>query len=164
MLTLAAGEFFGRTLCVRRCAGLTLTLSNYTADQAQAWHVHANPTFFLLVSGDHRDMTRQITWYQSPMSLTFHPVTELHAAEVGPSGMLGLNVEYDPLWLQRNDISLQPLASGPLPDSARSGLMALRFLGAAFRQGATAEADLETLAVELLEPLLCVSAAPGAPT
>jgi AraC-like DNA-binding protein len=157
MLRLAPGEFYGGTLHVRRYAGLTLTLSTYTPDQAQAWHMHANPTFFLLISGDHRDVTRRYEWHQPPLTLTFHSTTELHAAEVGPAGMVGLNVEYDQRWLEQHDLTLQPLENGPLPDSAHSGLMALRFLDAAFREGVMAEADIETLAIELMEPLFPIS-------
>jgi AraC family transcriptional regulator len=159
-MRLNPGEYLGGTLWERRCGGLLLTLSAYRSGRTQPWHCHANPTFFVLLAGDHRDHTRDAGYDQPAFSLVYHPTTKPHAAELGPRGMRGLNVEYEPAWLEAHGLRESDLGGYRPLASARARLMALRLVATAFRGGRGAEADLQTQALELLEPLV---SRPGRP-
>jgi AraC family transcriptional regulator len=159
-MRLDPGTYLGETLWERRCGGLLVTLSAYRRAAMQPWHCHANPTFFLLLAGDHRDHTRHDRFDQPAFSLVYHPTTKPHAGELGPRGMRGLNIEYDPTWLHQHGLQADDLG-GYLPlASAEARLAALRFAATAFQDGPGAEADLQTQALELLEPL---AVQPGQP-
>lgn len=159
-MRLESGQFFGRTLRERSHAGLSLTLSAYQPLQAQPWHVHANPTFFLLISGDHRDQVRHHHHDQPALTLAFHPTAEPHTAAVGPRGMLGLNIEYDKDWLERHGLTESALGGYRTLTTIWSRLSVLRFLATAFTQEQVAFPELETQTLELLEPLVTGSTAP----
>jgi AraC family transcriptional regulator len=159
-MRLGFGEFFGDTVWQRKSAGLFLTLSAYGAGRTQPWHCHANPTFFLLLDGDHRDHSRQSAFLQPAFSLVFHPASFPHSGEQGPRGMRGLNVEYGPEWLARHGLRAADLGGFGVLDSPGDRLAALRFLAAASRPTGSAEEDLETRALELLEPLVAAAGAP----
>jgi AraC family transcriptional regulator len=153
-MRLDPGTYLGRTLRERTHDGLTLTLSAYRPGQSQPWHVHANPTFFVLLSGHHRDRSPGGELEQPALSLVFHPTTESHATEVGPQGMLGLNVEYESDWLERYHLGEGNLGGYRLLGSPLVRLAALRALIAAFRPGGCSEAELEEQALHLTEPLI----------
>jgi AraC family transcriptional regulator len=159
-MRLGAGEYFGNSVWERRSAGLLLTLSVYRPGRTQPWHYHANPTFFLLLAGDHRDHSRQSGFDQPAFSLVYHPTTFAHAGEQGPRGMRGLNIEFEPGWLERHGLREGDLGGYRPLDSARSRLAALRFLVTAFQPGDRVETELETQALELLEPLVAPLARP----
>jgi AraC family transcriptional regulator len=151
-MRLGPGEYFGKTVWERRSGGLILTLSVYRPGWVQPWHCHANPTFFLLLEGDHRDHSRHSGFTQPAFSLVYHPTTLAHAAEQGPRGMRGLNIEYEPGWLDSHGLREGDLGGYRLLDSAQARLAALRFLVTAFQPGDRAETDLQTQALEFLEP------------
>jgi AraC family transcriptional regulator len=153
-MRLNPGEYYGASVWQRRCDGLLLTLSAYPRAEAQRWHCHANPTFFLLLSGSHCDHTRHLDFEQPTFSLVYHPTTHPHAGEPGPDGMRGLNIEYEPGWLDRHGLEVSALGTYRPFASPRSRLAALRFVATAFRSGDHATADLQTLALELLVPLV----------
>jgi AraC family transcriptional regulator len=153
-MRLEPGQYFGTPVWERRGGGLRLTLSAYRQGAAQPWHCHANPTLFLLVAGEHRDHTPREAFDQPAFSLVYHPTTQVHAGEAGPRGLRGLNIEYEPAWLQRHALAEGDLAGYRPLDSAGSRLGALRFLATAFGAGGRAEGDLETQALELLEPVV----------
>jgi AraC family transcriptional regulator len=153
-MRLGPGEYLGGTLWERRCRGLRLTLSAYRAGGTQPWHSHANPTFFVLLSGEHRDHTRHEGFDQPAFALVYHPTTEPHAGELGPRGMRGLNVEYEPGWLEEHGLGEADLGGYRPLASARARLAALRFFATAHDAGEGAEADLQTQALELIEPLV----------
>jgi AraC family transcriptional regulator len=154
-MKLGPGQYFGGGVWERHSAGLLLTLSVYRPGRPQPWHCHANPTFFLLLSGNHRDHSRQGSFDQPAFSLVYHPTTNLHAGELGAGGMLGLNIEFEPDWLVRHDLCESDLGGYRPLDSARVRLSALRFVATAFQPGG--ESELDTQAVELLEPLAHLS-------
>lgn len=155
---LGPGKHFGQSLRERACAGLTLKLLTYPPGQRQPLHVHAHPTLFLLVSGQHRDQSRQGDHDQEALTFIFHPTTAPHAGAVGPEGMLAFNLEFTPRWLERHELQARDLGSRLAPSvSLRSRLRALRLLRMAFQEGA--EADLETQALEVLEPFAAGRAA-----
>jgi hypothetical protein len=58
-MKLKPGKYFGETVRQQARQGLILTLSRYAPGQAQPWHVHANPTLYVLIAGDHRDQVRR---------------------------------------------------------------------------------------------------------
>jgi AraC-like DNA-binding protein len=151
---LGPGEYFGSPVWERRSGGLLLTLSVYRTGRIQPWHCHANPTFFLLLAGDHRDHSRQGGFDQPAFSLVYHPTTSAHAGEQGERGMRGLNIEYEPYWLERHGLSERDLGGYRPLDSALTCLASLRFLATAFQPGERAETELETQALEFLEPLV----------
>jgi AraC family transcriptional regulator len=159
-MRLGPGEYFGGTLWERRCGGLLLTLSAYRPGPTQPWHCHANPTFFLLLNGDHRDHSRHGPFEQPAFSLVYHPTTNPHAGELGPRGMRGLNLEYEPSWLESHGLCEGDLGGYRPLDSARLRLAALRLVATAFQDGEHAAADLQMQALELLDPL--VARPPGA--
>jgi AraC family transcriptional regulator len=152
-MRLGPGEYFGSTVWERRLDGLLLTLSTYGPRTMQPWHCHANPTFFVLLAGDHRDHSKHGTFDQPAFSLVYHPTTNPHAGELGAGGMRGLNIEYEPCWLERHGLREADLGGYRPLDSARGRIAALRLLATAFQAGSRAEADLETQALELLAPL-----------
>jgi AraC family transcriptional regulator len=161
-MRLGFGEYFGNAVWQRRSAGLLLTLSAYRPGWMQPWHCHANPTLFLLLTGDHRDNSRQSAFEQPALSLVYHPATFFHAGEQGPRGMRGLNVEYEPDWLARHELRAADLGGYAALDAPQHRLAVLRFLATASRPAGSAEAALETQALELLEPL--VAAPPSEPS
>jgi AraC family transcriptional regulator len=157
---LGPGQYLGRTLWRRQAAGLSLTLSGYPPGLTHPWHTHAQPTFLVLVDGDHRDRARREEHDQPALTAVFHPTTEPHATAVGPAGMLGLNLEFGDDWLARHDLNGRDLGAYHLLDAGPARLLTLRLLAAAFAPGGFAEADLHTAALELLAPV----AAPAAST
>src|SRR4051812_9500580 len=104
-MRLEAKQYLWRKLWHRRGAGVALTLSTYQPHQATSFHIHANPTVFLLISGDHRDRWLKSELDQAPMTMVFHPTTEPHGTEVGPRGMVGLNVEFEQIWLDQHAVN-----------------------------------------------------------
>ena len=152
MMRLRPGEFFGRPTWERRISGLLLTVSAYRPGPIEPWHEHANPTFFLLLDGGHRDHARAPNGrYDQPhFSLVFHPSGHAHAAEYGPQGMRGLNIEYEPLWLERHQLDCGDLSEHRSLDQAWIRPAVLRLLVTAFRADHRAESDLETQVLEFL--------------
>src|SRR5262245_15224273 len=156
---LGFGSYLGLTCWQRRCSGLLLTLTRYRPGLTHGWHVHAHPTAFLLLEGTHRDRSRRDTRAQPTHTAVFHPVTEPHATEVGPEGMFGLNVEYSAEWLDAHGLRTQDLNRHHLLAGPAAQLRILRLLGGLFTDSSSAEADLQTAAFELVEPVLAREAA-----
>jgi AraC family transcriptional regulator len=152
-MKLAPGQFFGHTLRRREGAGLTLYLSQYRAGEEQPWHVHTHPTLFIPLCGDHRDHTRRQSHDQQELSAVFHPTAEPHASTVGPRGLLGLNLECGPAWLETHELSEHDLGGYRLLEpTVWARLAALRLLGIAWRPGP--DAEFHTHGLDLLEPLI----------
>jgi AraC family transcriptional regulator len=146
--------YFGQTLRERQSNGLGVNMSLYPPGR-QPLHVHEHPTFSMLIAGRARDLSRSWSHEQPVLSVVFHPTTEPNANEIGPGGTLGCTLEYQPAWLQLHGLTEQDLGGYRfLAPSVWSRLACLRLLGIAFEQGPNAEADLETLALEMLEPLV----------
>jgi AraC family transcriptional regulator len=153
-MKLKPGKYFGETVRQQARQGLILTLSRYAPGQAQPWHVHANPTLYVLIAGDHRDQVRRAELDQLPLTTVFHPTTEPHAALVGPRGMLGFNVEYEGAWLERHELREQDLGVYRPLESVWARLGALHLFAHAFHPGGQLEADVDGEALELLSPLV----------
>ena len=153
-MRLGPGEYFGSPVWERLRGGLLVTLSDYRPGRTQPWHCHANPTFFLLLAGDHLDHSRGGAFEQRHFSLVYHPSSHIHAGEQGPRGMRGLNIEVPPAWLERHGLRERELGGYRSLDSARSRLSAIRFLAMASHPEDRFETELETQALEFLEPLL----------
>src|SRR6516162_3812250 len=149
-MRLGPGEYFGGTKWSRQVRGVLLTISTYQASQTQPWHCHANPTFFVLLTGKHRDHTRCADVDQSALSLVFHPTTNPHAGEVGPLGMRGMNIEYPAEWLERHGLGDEDLSRYRPLESAGARLSVLQVLATAFQPGDQMDAEIETLVLELL--------------
>jgi AraC family transcriptional regulator len=153
-MRLEPGTYLGATVRRKARAGLCLTLSRYAPGLTQPWHVHANPTLYVLLAGTACDRSRQADFEQPRLTAVFHPTKEAHAGLVGPEGMLGLNIEYEPSWLDRHELAERDLGGYRPLDEVWSRLAVLRLLALAFAPGPQADADAETRALELLEPLV----------
>jgi AraC family transcriptional regulator len=153
MIRLGRGEYLGRTLRSSRVAGLPLTVTFYPPGLISPWHVHENPTLFLLLSGEHRDETRQRTFGQPPLSVVYHPTTGPHTTRIGPTGLVGLNLE-----LQDADLESHHLRRRDLPgeyrllDAPEARMLGLRLTASTMEDSESAEA--EAAVVELLAMLL----------
>jgi hypothetical protein len=134
-MKLEPGTFFGNTLSRQARGGLLLTLTKYAPGQPQPRHVHANPTLYVLIAGDHRDQLRRADFDQLPLAAIFHPTTEPHSSLVGPRGMLGLNVECDAAWLERHELEEHDLGGYRSLESVWARLGALKLLGHVFQPG-----------------------------
>jgi AraC family transcriptional regulator len=73
---------------------------------------------------------------------------------VGTQGMLGLNIEYEDSWLESHELRERDLGGYRPLRSVWSRLVILRLLPTAFRPDSWAAADLDTHALELLDPLV----------
>jgi AraC family transcriptional regulator len=130
-------------------------VSRYPACQEQPLHVHARPTLFFTLHGDHRDRTRRGFIDLHELSPMFHPTGEPHASTVGPRGMLGLNLECGPDWLAAHELTEQDLGEyRPLAPTVWTRLDLLRLIGIVWKPVPAAQADLHTHGLELLEPLV----------
>lgn len=123
-----------------------------------AWHIHANPTFFLLLRGQHRDRSRLAECDQPELTLAFHPTTEPHGGSVGAHRAIGLNIEYSSTWLANHELSEVDLGGYRVLSSMKSKLQVVQFLGASFYSGECGRPECEIQAFELLEPLVQFSA------
>jgi AraC family transcriptional regulator len=146
--------FFGRTLRERDCNGLGLNLGYYPAGR-QSLHVHAWPSFSVLVVGKGRERTRRDEYPQPPLSVVFNPSSEPHGNDIGPGGVLGFTLSYAPAWLEQHGLTERALGDHRmLAPSVWSRLATLHLLGRAFDADPVAAGDLETCALEMLEPLV----------
>jgi AraC family transcriptional regulator len=162
-MKLAPGRFFGNVFHCRGGGGLTLNLARYRPGQ-QPFHVHAYPTFFIPIRGAHREHTRRGPLDQPELAPVFHATDEPHASAVGPAGVLGMNLEYEPAWLERHGLCERDLGGYRLLEpSVWSRLAVLRLVCDAFRPAPAAEADLHERGLELLEPLVRRPGPPAAP-
>jgi hypothetical protein len=154
-MKLAPGQFFGHVFYRRGGDGLTVNLARYQANQVQPFHVHAHPTFFALLQGLHCDQTRNCALEQQELSLAFHGTDKPHASAVGPRGMVGMNLEYEPGWLERHGIQERDLVNyRMLEPTVWSRLAILHLVCTAIQPSLGAEDDLHADGLELLEPLI----------
>jgi AraC family transcriptional regulator len=110
---------------------------------------------FVLLAGQHHDESRQESFDQSPLSVVFHPTTGPHATSIGPDGMVGINLEWTDVWLDRCHLRQRDLATEcRLLDSMGTRLLGLRLAASAYEADEAAEADVETAALELVARLV----------
>jgi AraC family transcriptional regulator len=146
--------YFGRTLFVREAPGLRTSLGSYP-QSTQPLHLHEHASFSVLVAGRGVDRSRHHAYDQPPLTAVFHPTSEPHANDIGPSGVLGLTLELGPAWLEAHGLTEKALGGYQvIAPTVRSRLACLCLLAAAWRDGPCMGADLETHALELLELLL----------
>src|SRR5262245_49933161 len=131
-MRLAPGAYLGATVHRKTEAGLILTLSKYTPGLSEPWHIHSNPTLYALVAGDRCDRSRRAEFVHERLTVIFHPTTEPHAGVIGPKGMLGLNIEYDPSWLEAHELTEQDLGGYRPLEPAWSSLAIIQLLAIAF--------------------------------
>jgi AraC family transcriptional regulator len=116
----------------------------------------------MLVAGQGLDRSRADTYEQPALTLVYHPTSEPHANDIGVGGVLGCTLAMGADWLTAHQLTEPDLGGYQvLPASARLRLACLRLLRTALQAGARADADLETLALELVEPLVRSQAAPA---
>ena len=153
MLKLLPGEYLVSPVRSRRVTDLTLSVTTYPPGQSYPWHVHENPTLFILLAARHRDETRHGSFDQPVLSAVFHPATSPHATVSGPDGLVGINLEWTDPWLDR--CHLRPANLGiecQLLGSLWARLLGLRLAAAV--DGTAADADVETAALELVAGLV----------
>jgi AraC family transcriptional regulator len=155
MLTLPSGEYLGRILRRMDLFGLPLTLTAYPPGHTYPWHVHEIPTLFVLLAGRHHDENRRASFDQSPLSTVFHPTQGPHATSVGPGGMIGINLELTDAWLDRCHLRRRDLAADyQLLDSLCARLLTLRLAALAYGPGKADDAEVETVALEIVACLV----------
>jgi len=154
MLTLPSGEYLGGALRQTRLPDSSLTLSAYPPGHNYPWHIHEAPTFFVLLAGQHRDRNQRTSFDQPPLSVVFHPTTGPHATNVGPRGMVGINLELSDAWLRRCHLCRSDLELDyQLLHSLTAQLLALRLAILACGGKPVATAEIETIALELVSCL-----------
>jgi AraC family transcriptional regulator len=109
---------------------------------------------YALIEGERRDRSRRADFAYQRLTAVFHPTTEPHSGLVGPKGMLALNIEYDAGWLDRHELCECDLGGYRPMDSVWSSLAVLQILAIAFRPGLETPVDVETKALEILDPLV----------
>jgi AraC family transcriptional regulator len=154
-MILPPGQFFGEVSHRRGGDGLVLNLARYRPGREQPFHVHAHPTIFAVIRGLHRDLTRRSRLEQEEFSLAFHATDEPHAGAVGPGGVLGLNLEYEPAWLERHGLCERELGGyRMLAPSVWARLAVLRLVCVTTGAAPGDEAELHAQGLELLEPFV----------
>ena len=136
---------------------MLLTLSAYAPGRTMPWHCHENPTLFLLLAGNHRDLSASESYHQTAFGLVYHPTTSLHAGEFGLRPALGLNIEYGRSWLAEYELDETDLGAHRPLDSAEMRWAALQFLVTALRSADECGAEVDTRALELLAPFVKAS-------
>jgi AraC family transcriptional regulator len=155
MLKLAPGQYLCPPLGGRRIGGLDVTLIAYPPGRSYPWHVHEQPTFFVLLAARHRDQTRLGSFDQPPLSAVFHPAAAPHATTTGPDGLVGINLELTDAWLDHWHLGRRDLDGDcRLLDAPWTRLLGLRLAVSANEAGDTADADVETAALELVGGLV----------
>ena len=155
MLRLAPGEYFGRILRRASLLGAPVAWTAYPPNGHSPWHVHENPTLFVLLAGSHRDEDHRGSFEQAPLSTVFHPTVGLHSMAVGPTGMVGINLELTEDLLARCRLRRQDLIGDcRLFGSVASQLLALRLAWLAHDPAAAGGAEAESALTELLALLV----------
>jgi AraC family transcriptional regulator len=158
-MSLSPVGYFGRAVSERRANGLVVNLSSVLPGPLP-FHVHSDPALSILIAGQAVDRSRKTACRQPLFTAVYHPTNEPHANEIGPSGVVAFNLGIGRRWLTAQNLAEAELgAYQVLPLSAGTRLACLRLLGTALQPGARADADLETLTLELLEPLVTADAA-----
>jgi AraC family transcriptional regulator len=152
MQVMTPGRFFGKTLEELRGGGVLLTLSRYAGSQIQPLHTHERATLFLLLDGRNRERTPSLSHEQRPFTFAYHPTHVPHSDEVGPAGMVGLNLELEPEFLERNGIRERALGGYGVLGNVEARKLAVRMVALGHQERCLAEAELESRVVELLEP------------
>jgi AraC family transcriptional regulator len=147
-MRLKPGEYFGDQLVQRKTQGLCLTLCRYPGNRKLPRHSHVNPGFFFLLSGDHLETDERRAKMQPETSMIYHTGGAAHENDIGPKGMVGLNISFDPNWLHGSEMASLNQRSGWVLEKPLAKTHALRLL--AGLSGA-ALADLDNTGVELLE-------------
>src|SRR5262245_5199655 len=143
-MRLETGQYFGETRREERRGGMLLTLSTYRPDSEQPWHVHAEPTLFVLLCGELLACPGSGDHLQAALTTVFHPTCVRHTSRVGPKGMLGLNLALTPEYLMRSGLAVGELGDYRILDSGFCRRAALRLAAAWFHpEEASAGADLE---------------------
>src|SRR5262245_41830684 len=151
---LAPGRYFGKTLEELRAGGVLLTFSRYAGRQLQPLHTHERITLFLLLRGRNRERTRTLAHDQRALTFAYHPTDLPHSDEVGPEGMVGLNLELAPEFLERYGIDARVLGGYRVFGDVAARKLAVRLVALGGQARPLAEAELESRCAELFEPAL----------
>jgi AraC family transcriptional regulator len=151
--------YFGTAVSERKTNGLVVNLSSVLPGPLP-FHVHVDPALSIIIAGQAADRSRGTACQQALLTAVYHPTSEPHANEIGLGGAVAFNLGISRPWLAAHHLVEAELgAYQVLPSSVASRLACLRLLGTALQPGARADADLETLTLELLEPLVAAHAA-----
>lgn len=152
-MRLQCTEYLGTTTGEIRLQDMWICFTKYRAFDRQPWHTHANPTFFLLLDGDHRDETKSAAMDQAPLALNYHPTHAPHRSDTGPAGMVGLNLELSPNWLRKFHLSEEDLDGPKIHIDPGWMCNGARYLALVFARCHDAEI-IESLTLELISPFV----------
>ncbi|MBS1708668.1 MAG: helix-turn-helix transcriptional regulator [Armatimonadetes bacterium] len=102
-------------------------------------HLHETDGLFVLLGGDHIDDNGRSTHTQRPSSVVVHPVGLRHGTEVGPAGMVGINVFF------RDEAPCPTCRAYSVHSNRLVRDSALRLAGQMIRQPCAAEAATHEL-------------------
>jgi AraC-like DNA-binding protein len=129
LMKLAPGKYFGDQIAQRQAAGVCITLCRYGSNSKLPKHAHENPGFFFLLSGDHREASAAGDRIQPESSLLFHWRDSQHETEIGPRGMVGLNIAFNQSWLEKAQMPALTHRDGWILGKPLAKMGALRILG-----------------------------------
>lgn len=154
------GHYLGTTVRARVTPGIVVNLATYSADVKHPSHVHENPGFFFLLTGQHREVKDGHGMEQPTMTAIFHKRDAPHATEIGPRGMFGVNVAYRDEYLASIGVDSNEFVHVGRRFLPTAHAAVLRLASQSFLIGAC-DAELEMRALELLTPLVrCREAQP----
>jgi AraC family transcriptional regulator len=95
---LSPGDFLGKVIRRRACAGLSLAETRHAAGARIPKHCHAHAYFCLIRRGTYREEYNGRERFCGPHMLAFHPPMELHAEHVDGEEVSSFNIEITPAW------------------------------------------------------------------
>jgi AraC-like DNA-binding protein len=126
-----------------------LTLATYESNRRFKVHTHEHPGFFLLLSGQHRELKNTASLDQDVRSVIFHDPNEPHATETGPNGMVGLNISFESEWLRSMDTKPTSLMDSAVGNTKALAIEAIQLFSVAFQELGS-DADVDTIGLDLL--------------
>ncbi len=152
-MKLEAGRYFGKRRLSVGSSSVRITVSRYEPNSRQPWHTHANPTFFLQLTGEHQDETEHSDERQPPLTLSYHPTTSLHRSRVGSAGMTGLNIEVTDQWLSHYGLEERELGALRILKDADAACRSASFCTRSLSRVQN-DMDLDAMVFEMIEPFV----------
>ncbi|MBC8065816.1 MAG: hypothetical protein H7Y17_13370 [Chlorobia bacterium] len=89
---MSRGKYWGDTLYSREAEDILLTLCAYAPEHRFPRHGHEQPGIFFLIKGDHAEEDSRQSIVHPPLAGLWHDRGFMHETQVGPGGMVGLNI------------------------------------------------------------------------
>ena len=149
-----AGASYGAIRNNRTVAGCVLNESRYESGHVSPAHAHEQAYFYTVLRGVHRDTFDSRTLHPKPLSLVFHPASQIHSHRCETeTGVSLFNIEIAPEWHSRlgDDVTLSNAAHF---DDAAVAILTRRLYREFLATDAAAPLAIESL---LLEMVACIA-------